>query len=101
MVRLRHKMLAAFSIAYVAGLAGCANPLPFLLDDDTAVISGNLTQGESRPAAVKTVISRAAVVTIDHGYEYFRILSDPSSPETSDHSRGTSAIQPGMDVAIK
>lgn len=90
--------LGLFSLAI---LAGCADPEPSMLDDQTAVISGSLTEGQSQPEAAKTVVTQAAIVTVDHGFQYFRIVRDPSLPDDSTSPRSTSAIQPGQDVTVK
>jgi len=84
-----------FPVVLCIGLLGaCASPAPALRDDGTATISGRDTAGLAAPDAERQVLLEAASITVDHGYQYFRILD-------SQGYGALSRIRPGADVNIK
>jgi hypothetical protein len=76
-------------------LTGCMHAAPPMLTERTAMISGRATSGRSAADATQIVLVKAAAMTLDHGFRYFRIadgvVADSSSNEL---------IRPGANVTI-
>ncbi|HUO94034.1 MAG TPA: hypothetical protein VMU22_13990 [Rhizomicrobium sp.] len=88
MARYRRTISA---ILLVGGMAGCASHAPPLAADHTAVVRGRQTAGLSPAEATRTVLVGAARLTVDHGFQYFRIV----------RAGYGGAISPGTDVTIR
>jgi len=82
------RRLTAFLLA--GALAACATPAPPLAADQTAVIRGRETAGLSQADASTAVLVEAARITVDHGFQYFRIVHGQAG-----------MIRPGTDVTIQ
>jgi hypothetical protein len=84
-----------------AGLiAGCASAVPPLGADQTAVIPGSATADQNAQDARRTVLTDAARITVDHGFQFFQIMPSQAAGMYSVPSYST-AIRPGADVTIK
>jgi len=92
-----------FAMAFMAAaLSACASDVPPLRDDRTAVIPGNDTADVDPKEARHTVLLEGARITVDHGYQYFTVVSrDVWTPSGTVHAGTDSAIRPGEDVTIK
>jgi len=75
----------AGAVLCVAVFSGCAHRAPASIHDGMTVISGHNTAHSSLHDAVETVLVEAAAITVDHGYRYFRVMTQ---------------IRPGADVTI-
>lgn len=78
-------------VLFAAAVAACASHAPPLAADHTVVVRGRLTAGLSPTDATKTVLVDAARLTVDHGFQYFRIV----------RASYGGAIRPGEDVTVK
>lgn len=77
----------ALTGAVVCGvLSGCVHRAPESIHDRTAVISGHNTVDAGLEDTTQTVLIEAASITLDHGYRYFRVMTQ---------------IRPGTDVTIQ
>ena len=72
-------------------LSACASHAPPLAADQTLVVRGRLTAGLAPTDATRTVLVDAARLTVDHGYQYFRIV----------RASYGGAIRPGEDVTVR
>ena len=88
--------IVAFAACFVS-LSACSSALPPLRDDQTATISGQGIYYLQPSDYVASMMSRAAEMTVDHGYRYFTILNTGGASAYGSQS----AIQPGRDVTIK
>jgi hypothetical protein len=82
----------AATIAALFLLAGCETDVAPLSAQGTAVIPGSETVGQTPRAAMQTVLVEAAHITLNHGYQNFRVVAGYG---------GAYAVTPGADVAIQ
>lgn len=66
-------------------LSACMHKAPAMYSERTAVISGRGTAGDSENDAIRKTLTKAAAMTLDHGFRYFQIATP---------------IKPGINVAI-
>ncbi len=79
-------------------LSACMHAAPAMLNERTAVISGRETMGNSANEAIRRMLTKAAAMTLDHGFRYFQIVNSRST--YLNHDR-VLPIRPGVDVTIK
>jgi hypothetical protein len=77
-------------------LTGCLHAAPPMLDAHTAEISGNATRGRNPNDATEIVLFKAAAMTLDHGFRYFRITGADSTV-----AGDNALIRPGANVTIR
>jgi len=84
---LSRKFMALICVACCCGLtlSACMHKAPVMYSERTAVISGRGTAGDSEDDAIRKALTKAAAMTLDHGFRYFQI---------------TTPIRPGINVAI-
>jgi hypothetical protein len=93
------RRLSPYILGIVLGsaiLSGCMSAAPPMLNERTAVISARGTTGENARDAARTMLVKAAAMTVDHGFRYFRIVDSQSAG-----SSGGASIRPGADITIK
>lgn len=67
-------------------LSACMHNAPAMRGERAAMISGRATAGYGENDAIRKTLTKAAAMTLDHGFRYFQIMSP---------------IRPGVDVSIK
>ena len=74
----------AFVVACLAGLAACMHETPVALNGRTATITvPDAGHGDTATVHQEALI-KAAMVTLDHGFRYFRIsAAPPANPATA------------------
>lgn len=95
--RALYPILGLVCFAFLGGCSIFSPSEPPLADDNTAVIPGQDTSDQAPIDARRTVLTEAAQLTVDHGFQYFRIV--PTSPDGG--PARTATIQPGVDTTIK
>ncbi len=88
--------LIGASLLCCLALAACAHPIRPMLGERTIQVSGRGIVGD-RGAAGNAMLVRAAQVTLDHGFRYFRVVSPPGAMD----QRGTLLTPPGTTITIE
>jgi len=78
-------------------LLSCMSQAPAMLNDRKAAISGRGTVGMSSSDATRIMLTRAARMTLDHGFRYFQIAGSRTAASIRD---GMFSIQPGANIMI-
>lgn len=73
----RGALLASLSLALVV-LAACAHHEAPLPAGNTAFVPARATAGMTAADAQRTVLLKAADLTVNHGFQYFRLLAAPA-----------------------
>jgi hypothetical protein len=91
----RFAMIVA-SLLCCLELTACAHPTRPMLGERTIQVSGRGIAGD-RGEAGSEILTRAAKLTLDHGFRYFRIVNPPGALD----ERGMLLIQPGTTITIE